>query len=136
MQHTIASKWDLPNAVGAQLTVPSQLNIHAWDYYLDGYHDADVVKYLRFGWPISYTAKQLPKSTPVNHPSANNYEEHIQHYLKTELGYQSIAGPFQVNPLSDPLVCSPLQTVPKRGSSKRRVVMDSVSPTDILLITE
>lgn len=128
MQHTIVSKWDLPNAVGAQLTVPSQLNIHAWDYYLDGYHDADVVKYLRFGWPISYTAKQLPKSTPVNHPSANNYEEHIQHYLKTELGYQSIAGPFQVNPLSDTLVCSPLQTVPKRGSSKRRVVMDLSFP--------
>ena len=28
--------------------------------------------------------------------------------------------------LSDNLVCSPLQTVPKRGSSKRRVVMDLI----------
>ncbi|KXJ26023.1 hypothetical protein AC249_AIPGENE6469 [Exaiptasia diaphana] len=88
------------------------------------------LKYLRFGWPISYTADHLPKSTFTNHPSAENYSEHVQHYIDTEKTHNAIAGPFVRNPLNRPLICSPLQTVPKRGSTKRRVVMDLSFPTD------
>ena len=41
----------------------------------------------------------------------------------TELEHGAIAGCFHYNPLPRPLISSPLQTVPKRGSTKRRVVM-------------
>ena len=52
----------------------------------------------------------------------------MQHYVNTELRYHAIAGPFRNNPFPQPLICCPLQTVPKRGSSKRRVVMDLSFP--------
>ena len=52
----------------------------------------------------------------------------MQHYVNTELRYHAIAGPFRNNPFPQPLICCSLQTVPKRGSSKRRVVMDSSFP--------
>ena len=70
----------------------------------------------------------LPSPTSVNHPSALAFEDHVQHFIDTELSFNSLAGPFNVNPLPHPLVCSPLQTVPKRYSQKRRVVMDLSSP--------
>ena len=39
-----------------------------------------------------------------------------------------MTGPFRNNPFPQPLICSPLKTVPKRGSSNRRVVMDLSFP--------
>ena len=46
------------------------------------------------------------------------------------MSFGVIAGPFLTNPLQKPLVSSPLQTVPKRGSFKHRVVLDfSFPPT-------
>ena len=71
---------------------------------------------------------QLPISTDKNHSSAISYADHMQHYVTTELRYHAIARPFCNNPFPQPLICCPLQTVPKRGSSKRRVVMDLSSP--------
>lgn len=48
-------------------------------------------------------------------------------YLVDELAHRAIIGPFTCNPFSRPCVVSPLQTVPKRDSSKLRVVPDGVS---------
>lgn len=128
VQHFLASKSEYPNAFGARLPVITQLNISAWEFYLQSYHDAHVVDFLRFGWPVSYTAENLPTSSSSNHPSAVDFADHVEHYINTELGYHAIAGPFSTNPLHQPLVCSPLQTVPKRGSNQRRVVMDLSYP--------
>ena len=128
VQHLLASKSEFPNAFGARLPVITQLNIPTWEFYLQNYHDAHVVDFPRFGWPVSYTAENLPTSSSCNHPSAVDFADHVEHYINTELGYHAIAGPFSVNPLHQPLVCSPLQTVPKRGSNQRRVVMDLSYP--------
>ena len=84
--------------------------------------------FLSYGWPVNYTANQLPISTDKNHSSAISYADHVQHYVNTELRYHAIASPFRNNPFPQPLICSPLQTVPKHGSSKRRMVMDLTFP--------
>ena len=104
------------------------MNIPAWEFYLQSYHNAHVVDFLRFGWPVSYTAEILPTSSSSNHPFAVSFADHVEHYINTELSYHAIAGPFSINPLHQPLVCSPLQTVPKRGSNQGRVVMDLSYP--------
>ena len=128
MKHILASNHDLPNAFGAKVPVATPLNIAAWDSRLQDYHDENVVKFLRYGWPINYTADKLPASSASNHPSAISFSEHVDFYIATELEHGAIAGPFHHNPLPRPLICSPLQTVPKRGSTKRRVVMDLSFP--------
>ena len=128
VQHLLASKSEYPNAFGARLPVITQLNIPVWEFYLQSYHDAHVVDFLRFGWPVGFTAETFPTSSSSNHPSAVAFADHVEHYINTELGYHAIAGPFSTNPLHQPLVWSPLQTVPKRGSTQRRVVMDLSYP--------
>lgn len=117
IQHLLVSKSEYPNAFGARLPVITQLNKSTWEFYLQSYQDAHVVDFLRFGWPVSYTAENLPTSSSSNHPSAVDFADHVEHYINTELGYHAIAGPFSTNPLHQPLICSPLQTVPKRGSN-------------------
>ena len=64
-----------------------------------------------------------------NHLSASNFDSHVQAYIDTELSWNAIAGPFEYPPFSNDFVCSPLQTVPKRGSSTWRVVMDLSFPS-------
>ena len=128
VKHILASKHDSPNAFGAKVPVDTSLNIPAWDSRLHDYHDSDIVNFLRFGWPINYTADILPESSLSNHPSAISFSKHVDYYIATELGHGAIAGPFIHNPLPSPLICSPLQTVLKRGSTKRRVVMDLSFP--------
>jgi len=82
---------------------------------LSNYHDNIVVDFLTYGWPINYTACTRPVSSSPNHPSALNFDSHVQAYIDTELSYNAIAGPFNYPPFADDFVCSPLQTVPKRG---------------------
>ena len=66
----------------------------------------------------------MPTPTRKIHQSALAYPDHVEHFLHTELTFGAIAGPFSCNPLHQDLVTSPLQTVHKHGSTKRRVVMD------------
>ena len=75
-----------------------------------------------------YTASTFPASSLHNHPSAWNFDSHVQAYIDTELSWNAITRPFEYPPFSNDFVCSPLQTVPKRGSSMRRVVMDLSFP--------
>lgn len=128
--HILASKDSRPNAFGAQIPVKTLLNIDKWYAYLKVYNDYDVAKFLKFGWPINYASNEMPHASNTNHNSAITYAKHVDHFLTTELGYGAIAGPFTVNPLPRDLITSPLQTVPKRGSDKRRVVMDLSFPPD------
>lgn len=123
-----ASRYPQPNAFGAKVLVPSSLLLATWRTLLADYHDNIVVDFLSYGWPINYTAATRPVSSSHNHPSASNFHSHVQTYLDTELSYNAIAGPFPNPPFAEAFVCSPLQTVPKRGSSTRRVVMDLSFP--------
>ena len=126
--HVLASQDDRPNAFGAKIPVLTELNIPKWRSYLTDYIDKDIVEFLQYGWPINYVTDRVPQSSIINHKSADSYSDHVQHYLDTELGFGAIAGPFVANPLHQVLTTSPLQTVPKRGSTKRRVVMDLSFP--------
>ena len=73
---------------------------------------------------VDPTSDTMPQSSLSNQPSAISFSKHTDYYIATEIGHGAIAGPSIHNPLPRPLICSPLQTVPKRGSTKRRVVMN------------
>ena len=85
------------------------------------YDDKIVEEFMKYVWPINYQSHQLKQSTLCNHPLVLAFADHVRAYIDT---FNAIAVPFLKNPLHQPLICSPLHTVPKRGSPKRRVVMD------------
>lgn len=91
VQHLLAYKWESPNTVGARLPVITQLNIPAWEFFLEQYHNAKVIEVLHFSWPVSYTSEILPTSSSSNHPYAVAFPNHVEHYIHTELSYHAIA---------------------------------------------
>lgn len=48
---TIKSK-NIPNFLGARITLTSRLNLKKWEEKLCHYHDKEICQYLRFGWPV------------------------------------------------------------------------------------
>ena len=84
--------------------------------------------FFRYGWPIDKTVEILPESSLSNHPSMISFYEHVD-YNATELGHGAIDGPFIRNPLPCPLICSPLQTMPKCGSPRQHATDLSFHPS-------
>ncbi|XP_029184192.2 uncharacterized protein LOC114952381 [Acropora millepora] len=116
------------NFVSAQVPVPTSFDLDTWNTYLHNYDDNIIVQYLCYGWPINYQSDVLPSSTLQNQSSAVKNNLCLLDYLEEELIHRAIIGPFTCNPFSCPCVVSPLQTVPKRNSSKLRVVHDLSFP--------
>ncbi|CAG2194905.1 RP-S9e [Mytilus edulis] len=86
---------------------------------------------LEFGWPLGFDRKfeEFGNSKIVkNHTGARNFAKEIDKYIKKEVGYGAVLGPFASNPFNDLLVISPLNSVPKANSEERRVIMDLSFP--------
>ena len=117
-----------PNYLGCRLPVPTKLNIALWRQLLAGYSDYQVCEFLEYGWPVNYTKSDLPQFHPTNHASAHRFFPHVDKHVITELQHGGTIGPFTHNPFSSPITMSPLQTVEKKGTTDRRVVMDLSFP--------
>jgi hypothetical protein len=115
----------MPNYLGCRLPVPSSLNITAWRYGLDDYHDKVVADFLEYGWPVNYVKDTLPRPSPRNHRSALLYPYAVDQYVSHEIGLGAILGPFDNNPLSVAVTVSPLSTVFKSDTSRRVIVDES-----------
>ena len=111
------------NYKGARIRVPSGLCIEAWESYLSDYTDQNLVSFLAYGWPVNHDRTTPLQSTFVEHPSAAQHARHVDFYLKTELSFQALAGPFQGPPVPN-FHASPLMTRPKKDSDNRRVIVD------------
>ena len=114
---------DQYNFQEAKVRVPSGLNISAWKSYLENYRDKEIVKYLEFGWPISFNRASHLVPTVKPHPSGSAHPESVKFYIDTELGHEALLGPFDGMPLTQ-LHTSPIMTRPKKDSDKRRIVLD------------
>ena len=107
--------------------MPSGLIIPEWRKRLISYHDHDLCDFLEFGWPIGYDKSTPPQSSPKNHGSARAQPTIIDAFLEKECSLGATCGPFTANPLSVPLITSPLQIARSR-SGKPRVVLDLSYP--------
>ena len=104
------------------------LNTPAWKEKLAGYSDKDdVLNGIEFGWELG--RKQEPKLVSIfhNHQSANDNAESIDKYIKEELSDGNLVGPLPPAHGLD-ITVSPLGSVHKPGSSKRRTIVDSSFP--------
>lgn len=118
----------LPNHLKAKITVPSALNLPAWESLLANYHDKELCQFLRYGWPVGYTASAPPPPVNRNHDSATDFPEHIKRFLAKELKLGGLLGPFTDFPFTPWCHTAPLLTTPKKDSKERRVVLDLSYP--------
>ena len=111
------------NYNNARERIPSGLRVDEWRRWLQGYPDKNLAEFLEFGWPVNFDRSTPLGMTGGNHPSATNYEEHVEHYVTTELSKGALLGPFPQPPFQW-MHISPLMTRPKRDATNRRVIMD------------
>ena len=115
------------NFAHAQIPLPQPLNIPLWEAELKDYSASYIVNFLNYGWPIGYTATQLPVPHAQNHHSALAYPDAVQKYITTEIQHGAMLGPFSAPPF-DYCHISPLMTRPKKDSTDRRVIVDLSFP--------
>ena len=115
-----------PNFRGCRIPLPgSKFNIPLWRELLDDYPDKVVCDFLEFGFPLDFDKSvDLRTDERRNHKGARDHPEFIDQYLRNETKRSRIAGPFKHNPLSRPIMVSPLNTVPKSSVDERRVLVD------------
>jgi len=115
------------NRDGVQCPV-GNLNVPVWEEKLRSYNDKeDVLAGNKYGWELGTQDTPIPVSTFRNHSSSNQYSDSVDHYINTELRYGTLCGPLPDDSGLD-LIVSPIGTVPKPGSDKRRVIVDSSFP--------
>lgn len=120
--------FQVPNFMGARRTLSSGLNLQNWELLLQGYHDAEICYFLHYGWPVGYHSTTQPSSVADNHPSAKLHYQHIDTFIKKELSYKALAGPFREPPFHPWTRQSPLMTRPKKETDSRRVIVDLSFP--------
>jgi len=109
--------------------VLSGLVISQWRFWLDRVgSDGELADLLEFGWPLGYSAQQVPAGCSKNHSGAVTFDQATDDYLVKEVGLGAIQGPFLENPLSTALVFSPINSIPKKGASGRRFITDLSFP--------
>ena len=118
----------VPNYMAARVQIPSQLNCDAWDASLADYEDREICLFLRYGWPVTYTAPQPPVSTAKNHASALRHPKDISTFIHKECGMEAMLGPFCDPPFSPWTKISPLMTRDKPSGGGKRVIIDLSFP--------
>ena len=86
------------------------------------YHDKVVLDYIKFGFPLGIAKwSQIISNASENHASAKAYPDEVFAFIRDELAFDTLLGPFEQKP--HPLFTwSPLMTRPK--GSGRRIILD------------
>ena len=100
-----------------------------WCASLRDYHDNVIGEFLEFGWPLGYSLPTLPVFDLRTRRGALNFHVAVADYLHSEILLGHVAGPFAEPPFKDAFVVSPLNTVPKRDSTERPVIVDLSWPS-------
>ena len=122
------------NFIGCKIPLNNRIDTEFMKTMLHDYNDKTVCELLKYGFPIGVVEynDKLENILPVwkyyNHRGANEYPEAMLNYLLKEKSYNAVLGPFKSNPFSSKLKISPLNSVPKKDVSDRRIFLDLSFP--------
>lgn len=115
--------------MGCRIPVASNLNIDFLKQNCTRPTDFIVIDFLQFGCPIGLDRKSVLSKTSVrNYKGATEFPKAMNEYIQRELSAGACIGPFDTNPFSVEYHLSPLNSVEKRDSEERRVILDLSFP--------
>ena len=118
-----------PNYLGCRIPIPSNFNFEFLEHQLKGYSDRNIVQFLKFGFPLGHDGKTGSKVTPGNHLGARNFTAHMEKLLHKEIDLKAAIGLFKRSPFGNETYLSPLNSVPKKDSEERRLILDLSHPS-------
>lgn len=112
-------------------SVKCPLNYELWKQGLADYSSSaeaeNFLDSINTGADIGFCGTRSSNLPPLNHASAEDFKHIVDADLLKERDLGRIAGPFASPPFED-FLCSPIGTVEKRNSSKRRRIHDLSFP--------
>lgn len=118
-----------PNYLGSRIRRHSKINIGYLRNECVDDRDQLTISMLEFGFPIGLDPNlTLSEVTCQNHTGARQFPNMIERYLQVETSEGACLGPFSDNPFKQRYHLSPLNTVEKRDSEERRVILDLSHP--------
>ena len=115
------------NFQGCRVHLPSNFNFDFIERELWGYHDYAVMDMLKYGFPVDCRLVTADPGIPDNHKGATEFKLQVQQQLDKEVKLGGILGPFVGPPFSNPRY-SPLNSIPKKDSIDRRLILDLSFP--------
>ncbi|CAG2220944.1 unnamed protein product [Mytilus edulis] len=134
--HDLVFKSSKLNFENCKIKTLSKINVDYFKLMLSDYSDREICKLLEFGFPIGFHRNKESMSLlqdfkvqkevlqVKNHRGAVEFPNDMEKYLVKELTKGAIIGPFHVNPFDHGIILSPLNTVPKKDSTERRIILD------------
>ncbi len=126
--HEKVKQSKMPNFQVIRIPVFSNINLEFLDKALENYHDKAIVDLMRFRAPISFIGEKSEVNSCINHIGSRLYPKEIDSYVKKELDYDAVLGPFLSNPFKSEITISPISSCPKPDSIERRVIVDLSFP--------
>ena len=114
--------------MGVEYRFIQKINVAFFRSLLNQYWDKEVCEFLEFGFPIGANSEGVNFAMVDNHLGARSFAVEMGEYLCKELSYGAILGPFEYNPFFGGVFISPLNSVPKKDSDERRVILDLSYP--------
>ena len=119
----------LPNAIGEQVDVASNLNLDKWEFYLSDNKYAELKNQLRYGFSLGYSGPISSHTYTSNHSSDTNFPEQVEKFIKKDVELGSLCGPFESLPFEWAHI-NPLLSRKKNNSNDRRIIMDMTFPSE------
>ena len=120
--HSIICNSGVPNFLKCRITFQTQLRPKVWAQKLKDYWDQQLPDLIAFGFPLDFDRANRLTPTLENHASAKEHIQHIDQYIKEELTYGALYGPYESVPFQ--VHISPLMTSEKQNYDKRRTIVD------------
>ena len=90
--------------------------------------EADILDYVKFGFPLGYLGPASHTDSTPNHDSAIDFPDHVDSFVDAETRAGVMIGPFNQPPFTPWVHVSPVMSRPKADPSKRRVITDPTFP--------
>ena len=122
----------LPNKEGCRIPLNTNWNLLVFQELLEGYHDLEVLQWLKYGFSISRD-DSAPDPTPAssNHLGATLYPQVIDKYVANEVKLGASIGPFTILPFLHRIGISPCQHDPKERRARGELSWTSASQSGL-----
>ena len=123
----LTNKSGLSNYMGCKIPLPSKFNFEFLEFWLQDYNDKQVIQFLKYGFPLGHNGLTGSQEKTKNHTGARNFPQQIAKLLEKEVKLKVAIGPFN-KPVLKNTCFSPLNSVPKKDSQERCLILDLSMP--------
>ena len=97
---------------------------------LKDYGDKNLIKFLKYGFPVDHDGKHGTSALRKNHAGATEFGKHVDALVNKEVKLGATLGPLKRVDFDGKYCISPLNSVPKKDAENRRLILDLSHPDE------